>query len=35
MPWYPSANVYRSPAYDDWQPVITAVTQDLRRRAAA
>jgi tetratricopeptide (TPR) repeat protein len=34
MPWYPSVRMYRSPAYGDWQQVIAAVTQDLRRRAA-
>jgi tetratricopeptide (TPR) repeat protein len=35
MPWYPAAKVYRSPAYRDWQPVVAAVAQDLRRRTAS
>ena len=34
MPWYPSVKVYRSPAFGDWQPVIAAVAQALRRRTA-
>jgi tetratricopeptide (TPR) repeat protein len=35
MPWYPSVRVHRSPAYGDWQPVITSVAHALRQRVAA
>jgi tetratricopeptide (TPR) repeat protein len=34
MPWYPSVKVCRSPAYGDWQSVIAAVAQALRRHPA-
>ncbi len=30
MPWYPSARIFRQPAYDDWRPVIDAVAQSVR-----
>ncbi|WP_069706273.1 hypothetical protein [Burkholderia seminalis] len=29
-PWYPSATLYRQPAFDAWQPVMEAVSRDLR-----
>ena len=31
MPWYPSVRVMRQPAYGDWDAVIGAVAQSLRR----
>jgi tetratricopeptide (TPR) repeat protein len=34
MPWYPSARLFRAPAYGEWQPVIAAVAQALRSRTA-
>ncbi|QTO18228.1 hypothetical protein [Burkholderia seminalis] len=33
-PWYPSATLYRQPAFDAWQPVMEAVSRDLRGRVA-
>jgi ADP-heptose:LPS heptosyltransferase len=29
MPWYPSARLFRQPAYGQWQPVISDVAQSL------
>ena len=29
MPWYPSARLFRQPAYGQWQPVIADVAQSL------
>jgi len=34
MPWYPAVKMYRSPGFRDWRPVVAAVAQDLRGRAA-
>ncbi|VWB79502.1 TPR repeat-containing protein [Burkholderia lata] len=33
-PWYPTATLYRQPAFDAWEPVMEAVSGDLRRLAA-
>lgn len=33
MPWYPSARLFRQPAFAQWEPVIGAVAQALRERA--
>ncbi|MCA8303464.1 hypothetical protein [Burkholderia seminalis] len=33
-PWYPSATLYRQPAFDAWQPVMEAVSRDLRSLVA-
>ena len=32
MPWYPSARLFRQPAFAQWEPVIDAVAQALRER---
>jgi tetratricopeptide (TPR) repeat protein len=32
MPWYPSATIFRQPAYGNWRPVIEAVAQSLEIR---
>jgi tetratricopeptide (TPR) repeat protein len=29
MPWYPSARIFRQPAYGEWQPVIEDVAQSM------
>jgi Flp pilus assembly protein TadD len=29
-PWYPDATLYRQPAFGQWEPVLEAVTRDLR-----
>ncbi|KVH32918.1 hypothetical protein [Burkholderia cepacia] len=33
-PWYPSATLYRQPAFGAWEPVMEEVSRDLRRLAA-
>lgn len=33
MPWYPSVQVFRQPAYGQWDPVIADVAQALQKRA--
>ena len=30
MPWYPSARLFRQPAYNAWEPVIADVAKSLR-----
>ncbi|WP_415868219.1 glycosyltransferase family 9 protein, partial [Burkholderia ubonensis] len=32
-PWYPSATLYRQPAFGQWEPVMDEVAGDLRRLA--
>jgi len=32
-PWYPSARLYRQVQFDDWQPVLEQVQQDLAEQA--
>ncbi|OJB08134.1 hypothetical protein BGV53_32350, partial [Burkholderia ubonensis] len=34
-PWYPSATLYRQPAFGQWGPVMEEVAMDLRRLAVA
>ncbi|KWO79602.1 hypothetical protein WM31_30115, partial [Burkholderia ubonensis] len=34
-PWYPSATLYRQPAFGQWGPVMEEVATDLRRLAVA
>jgi tetratricopeptide (TPR) repeat protein len=34
MPWYPTARVFRQPAFGDWRPVIETVAAELSRLAA-
>ncbi|MCA3801212.1 MAG: hypothetical protein IOC32_10510, partial [Burkholderia sp.] len=33
-PWYPTATLYRQPAFGTWEPVMEAVSRDLRSLAA-
>ncbi|MBY4715638.1 tetratricopeptide repeat protein [Burkholderia cepacia] len=33
-PWYPTATLYRQPAFGAWEPVMEAVSRDLRRLSA-
>lgn len=35
MPWYPSARVFRQPAYGAWEPVTESVAAELKRLAGA
>ncbi len=35
MPWYPSAKIFRQPAYGEWRPVIGGVAQSLANWRAA
>jgi len=34
MPWYPSARVFRQPAFGAWSPVTESVAAELRKRLA-
>lgn len=33
-PWYPTARLYRQPAWGDWAPTLDAIERDLRRLLA-